>query len=51
MSKDEDLNITYHGVVYLDMQPLLYPGSTQIKGAYKIHPYIEGDYFSKVNIN
>jgi hypothetical protein len=42
------MNISYHGVVYLDMQPLLYPGATQIKGAFKIHPFVETEYFTKV---
>ena len=45
--KDEDLNMSYHGVVYVDMQPLLYPGATQIKGAYKIHPFQDNEYTTK----
>lgn len=39
--------MSYHGVVYVDMQPLLYPGATQIRGAYKIHPFAENDYTTK----
>jgi hypothetical protein len=45
--KDEDLNMSYHGVCYVDMQPLLYPGATQIRGAYKIYPYSETDFTAK----
>jgi hypothetical protein len=45
--KEEDLNMSYHGVCYVDMQPLLYPGSSQIRGAYKIYPYSEADFTSK----
>ena len=41
--------MSYHGVVYVDMQPLLYPGATQIKGAYKINPYVENEFQEKVN--
>lgn len=48
--KDDDLGLSYHGVVYVDMAPLLYPGATQIRGAYKIHPYLEADYQTKVLI-
>ena len=45
--KDEDLNMSYHGVVYVDMQPLLYPGATHIHGAYRIYPYIDNEYTAK----
>lgn len=48
--KDEDLAMSYHGVSYIDMAPLLYPGATQIKGAFKVVPYVETEYFSKVSI-
>ena len=41
--------MSYHGVVYVDMQPLLYPGATQIKGAYKINPFVENEFQEKVN--
>ena len=41
--------MSYHGVVYVDMQPLLYPGATQIKGAYKINPFVENEIQDKVN--
>lgn len=47
--KEEDLNMSYHGVVYVDIQPLLYPGATHIRGAYKIVPFIETELVTKVN--
>lgn len=39
--------MSYHGVVYIDMQPLLYPGATHLHGAYKIHPYNESDFATR----
>jgi hypothetical protein len=45
--KEEDLNLSFHGVVYVDMQPLLYPGATQIKGAYKINSFVDADFANK----
>jgi hypothetical protein len=39
--------MSYHGVVYLDFQPLLYPGATHIRGAYKIHPFVENEFTTK----
>lgn len=41
--------MSYHGVVYIDIQPLLYPGATHIRGAYKIQPFVENEYISKVS--
>ena len=46
--KDEDLMMSYHGVAYIDMAPLLYPGATQIKGAFKVVSYSESEYNTKV---
>ena len=47
--KDEDLSMSYHGVAYIDMAPLLYPGATQIKGAFKVVSYSDSEYLTKVN--
>ncbi len=30
------------------MAPLLYPGATRIRGAYKVYPYAESEYINKV---
>jgi hypothetical protein len=40
--------MSYHGVSYIDMAPLLYPGATQIKGAFKVVSYSESEYNTKV---
>jgi hypothetical protein len=45
--REEDLSVSYHGVAYIDMAPLLYPGATSIKGAYKIHPFTDTDYTTR----
>lgn len=45
--RDEDLHMSYRGVVYVDMQPLLYPGATRIRGAYKVNPYVESEYIER----
>ena len=45
--RDEDLAMSYHGVAYIDMAHLLYPGATRIKGAFKIQPYSDQEYSSK----
>lgn len=45
--KDDENAISYHGVAYIDMAPLLYPGATHIKGAYKIYPYSENEFTQK----
>lgn len=43
--------MSYHGVAYVDMQPLLYPGATHIRGAYKIHPFQDNEYSTKTKRN
>ncbi|CAF4294627.1 unnamed protein product [Rotaria socialis] len=45
--KDDDTGISYHGVVYIETAPLLYPGATRLRGAYKIVPYNETEYKAK----
>ena len=40
--------MSYHGVAYIDMAPLLYPGATQIKGAFKVVSYSDSEYNTKV---
>lgn len=47
--KEEDLHVSCHGVVYLDLQPLLYPGATHIRGAYRIVPFVDSEFANKVN--
>ena len=62
--QDDDTGISYHGVVYIETAPLLYPGgksknksqheinfafiATRLRGAYKVVPYNETEYKAKV---
>ncbi|KAL8608639.1 hypothetical protein ACOMHN_002868 [Nucella lapillus] len=39
--KDDDSALGFHGVAFLDMAPLLYPGVKRIRGAYKVLPYTD----------
>lgn len=45
---DDDAHVTFHGVVYINMAPLLYPGVKRIRGAYRVHPYLESEVLEKV---
>lgn len=38
---DENPEISFHGVAFVDMGRLLFPGATRIKGAYLIEPFSE----------
>ena len=39
---------SHHGVAYLDLSPLLYPGNTKIAGAFTLHPFSTSDITGKV---
>ncbi|KAK0151316.1 Cilia- and flagella-associated protein 70 [Merluccius polli] len=39
--------ISFHGVAYVDMGPLLYPGATRIRGTYRVQPFSESDLLAK----
>ncbi len=41
--------MSYHGVAYVDMAHLLYPGATRVRGAFKVYPYTDAEYIAKVN--
>ncbi|KAK4469221.1 hypothetical protein MN116_006795 [Schistosoma mekongi] len=45
--KEEGPSYTYHGVAYVKLTPLLYPGVENIRGAYKIYPYNQKEYEEK----
>nr|XP_047138555.1 cilia- and flagella-associated protein 70-like isoform X2 [Hydra vulgaris] len=47
-SKDEECSYTYHGIAYVDLAPLLYPGVQCIHGAYLVHPYTENEALKKL---
>ncbi|KAK3092740.1 hypothetical protein FSP39_006770 [Pinctada imbricata] len=39
--KDEEGAISFHGVAFVNLAPLLYPGVKRIRGAYKVHAYTD----------
>jgi len=41
--KDDDTSTSCHGIAWINLAPLLYPGVTRIKGAALVHPYIESE--------
>ncbi|XP_075292527.1 cilia- and flagella-associated protein 70 isoform X3 [Opisthocomus hoazin] len=44
---DEDKQIFFHGVAYVNMVPLLCPGVKQIRGAFRVFPYQDSKVFEK----
>ncbi|XP_031552846.1 cilia- and flagella-associated protein 70-like [Actinia tenebrosa] len=46
-ASEEEVAISYHGVAYVNMAPLLYPGVTRIRGAYLVKPYLENEVLEK----
>ena len=48
---EEESAISFHGVAYVDMAPLLYPGVKKIHGAYLIKPFNENDFHAKTGRN
>ena len=46
--KEEEPTLSCHAVTYLDLTPLLYPGATQIIGAYPLQPFSEPEVAEKV---
>ncbi|XP_069876657.1 cilia- and flagella-associated protein 70 [Dipodomys merriami] len=45
-AEDETL-LSFHGVAYVNMVPLLYPGVRRIRGAFHVYPYIDSAVFEK----
>lgn len=41
--KEEEIQPSYHGVAYVNLTPLLYPGVKSVRGAYPIQPYSESE--------
>lgn len=41
--KEEERQISYHGICYVDFGPLLYPGVKRVAGAFLVHPYNDHD--------
>ncbi|XP_069840411.1 cilia- and flagella-associated protein 70 [Dendropsophus ebraccatus] len=44
---DEDAQISFHGVAYVNMVPLLYPGVRRLRGAYRILAYQDAEVLEK----
>lgn len=44
---DDENQLSFHGVAYVNMVPLLYPGVKRIRGAFHVYPYLEGTVFEK----
>ncbi|XP_074454131.1 cilia- and flagella-associated protein 70 isoform X1 [Larus michahellis] len=44
---DEDKQIFFHGVAYINMEPLLCPGVKQIRGAFRVFTYQDDKVFEK----
>ncbi|NXG70057.1 CFA70 protein, partial [Baryphthengus martii] len=44
---DEDKQISFHGVAYVNMMPLLCPGVKRIRGAFRVFNYQESEVFEK----
>ncbi|XP_008295166.1 tetratricopeptide repeat protein 18 [Stegastes partitus] len=44
---DSDPEIPFHGVAFVDMGKLLYPGVRRIRGAYSVQPFTEAELLSK----
>ncbi|XP_036950713.1 cilia- and flagella-associated protein 70 isoform X3 [Acanthopagrus latus] len=40
---EENLEIPFHGVAFVDVGRLLYPGVSHVRGAYSIHPFSEAE--------
>ncbi|XP_023248869.1 cilia- and flagella-associated protein 70 [Seriola lalandi dorsalis] len=44
---EENPEIPFHGVAFLDMGRLLYPGVSRVRGAYSIQPFSEAELLNK----
>jgi len=47
--KDDESHIGFHGVAYINLAPLLYPGVKRVRGAYKVVAYSEQELTEKTN--
>uniref|UniRef100_A0A8C3IT79 Cilia and flagella associated protein 70 n=1 Tax=Chrysemys picta bellii TaxID=8478 RepID=A0A8C3IT79_CHRPI len=46
---DDDGQIFFHGVAYVNMVPLLYPGVKRIRGAFRVFAYQDSEVFGKMS--
>ncbi|KAM6182870.1 cilia- and flagella-associated protein 70 isoform 2-T2 [Erethizon dorsatum] len=48
IDKNEDESqLSFHGVAYVSMVPLLYPGVRRIRGAFHVYPYLDTTVYEK----
>ncbi|XP_074152942.1 cilia- and flagella-associated protein 70 isoform X2 [Sminthopsis crassicaudata] len=44
---EDEGQVFFHGVAYVNMVPLLYPGVKRIRGAFRVYPYADGTVYEK----
>ncbi|XP_004680831.1 PREDICTED: cilia- and flagella-associated protein 70 [Condylura cristata] len=44
---DDESPLSFHGVAYVNMVPLLYPGVKRIRGAFHVYPYLDNIVYEK----
>ncbi|XP_074230288.1 cilia- and flagella-associated protein 70 isoform X5 [Camelus bactrianus] len=44
---DDEGQLSFHGVAYVNMVPLLYPGVKRIRGAFHVYPYLNSTVYEK----
>ncbi|KAM5322004.1 cilia- and flagella-associated protein 70 isoform 1-T5 [Glossophaga mutica] len=44
---DDESPLSFHGVAYVNMVPLLYPGVKRIRGAFHVYPYLDNAVYEK----
>uniref|UniRef100_A0A5F8GC58 Cilia and flagella associated protein 70 n=1 Tax=Monodelphis domestica TaxID=13616 RepID=A0A5F8GC58_MONDO len=44
---EEEAQFNFHGVAYVNMVPLLYPGVKRIRGGFRVLPYLDGPVYEK----
>ncbi|XP_023574213.1 cilia- and flagella-associated protein 70 [Octodon degus] len=44
---EDESQLSFHGVAYVNMVPLLYPGVRRIRGAFHVHPYLDTTVYEK----
>uniref|UniRef100_A0A8C7L8T8 Cilia and flagella associated protein 70 n=1 Tax=Oncorhynchus kisutch TaxID=8019 RepID=A0A8C7L8T8_ONCKI len=47
---EDETQLSFHGVAYVDMAPLLYPGARRVRGAYRLYPFYDSDLLVKVKV-
>lgn len=47
--KEEEVAVSFHGVAYVDLAPLLYPGVSKIHGAFLVQPFNETEMIEQFN--